>query len=95
MVEGVVCWGAVVSDDIMLAERYDQQAFALVVALHNGQKEAAEGMLRDATIGDLCGICVTLGMSLLQEWVESCEAEGVPFDEFVKNAGLWLAGGEV
>jgi hypothetical protein len=83
-----------VSDDVICAERYDREAFALVVALHNGQTEAAAGMLQDATIGDLCGITVTLAMSLLQEWVTACEADGVPFDEFVKNAGLWLAGGD-
>lgn len=82
------------SDDVMLAERYDREAFALVVALHNGQTEAAAGMLQDATIGDLCGITVTLAMSLLQEWVTACEADGVPFEEFIENAGLWLAGGE-
>jgi hypothetical protein len=98
------CDGSVlVSDDVMLAERYDREAFALVVALHNGQTEAAAQMLSDlcddedggATLQHIVAVCVVLALTLNEAWVEQCEADGVSFEEFVETAGLWLAqGGE-
>jgi hypothetical protein len=84
----------------MLAERYDREAFALVVALHNGNTDAAAQILEDlAVVRDdglvnldpLAGVCVVLALTLNEAWVEQCEADGVSFEEFVETAGLWLA----
>jgi hypothetical protein len=83
----------------MLAERYDREAFALVVALHNGQTEAAAQMLSDlcemdddgVTLQHITAVCVVLALTLNEAWMEQCEADGVSFEEFVETAGLWLA----
>ena len=83
------------SDTITDPIGYDRLAFALVVALHNEETEAAALMLHDMEPADMASLCVVLALSLDQAWIEQCEMEGVSFDEFVKVSGLWLAGGDV
>ncbi len=83
---------------------YDRLAFALVVALHNGNNDAAAAMLNDLVeinedgtynLEPIAAVCGVLALSLDQAWIEQCEMEGVSYDEFVKVSGLWLAGGDV
>ena len=74
---------------------YDRLAFALVVALHNEETEAAAQMLSDLSVGDMAAVCVVLALTLNEAWMELCEADGVTFDEFAATSGMWLAGGDV
>ena len=74
---------------------YDRLAFALVVALHNEETEAAARMLSDLSVGDMAAVCVVLALTLNEAWMELCEADGVTFDEFAATSGMWLAGGDV
>lgn len=70
----------------------DRLGFALVVALHNGDDDAASRLLHGLTVAELISLTVVLARSLDQAWIEGCEHDGVSFDEFVTHAGLWLAG---
>ena len=83
---------------------YDRLAFALVVALHNEETEAAALMLEDLVelnddgtynLEPLHCVCVVLALTLNEAWMELCEADGVTFDEFAATSGMWLAGGDV
>jgi UDP-N-acetyl-D-mannosaminuronic acid transferase (WecB/TagA/CpsF family) len=73
----------------------DQIAFALVMAVHHGYFDQAEAMIVDllepVNAETAASVLVDLAMALNQAWIEQCETDGVPFDEFSHHAGNWLA----
>ena len=69
----------------------DQAAFAIVMAFHHGHVDEVASILCELDAGDTASVVVCLALALNQAWVEQCEADGVPFDEWAHNAGTWLA----
>jgi len=69
----------------------DQAAFAIVMALHHGHNDEAARILCELDAGETASVVVCLALALNVAWVEQCEMDGVPFDEFAHHAGTWLA----
>ena len=70
----------------------DTAAFAIVMALHHGHNDEAARLLCELDAGETASMVVCLALALDQAWMEQCEDDGVPFDEFAHTAGVWLAG---
>ena len=85
----------------------DEAAFAIVMALHHGHNDEAARILCDLVPprcqhcdpdeqydsgGTIASVVVCLALALDQAWLEQCDTDGVPFDEFAHHAGTWLAG---
>lgn len=71
----------------------DTAAFAIVMALHHGHNDEAASILCELDAGETASVVVCLALALNQAWVEQCDDDGVPFDEFAHLAGTWLAEG--
>ena len=71
----------------------DEAAFAIVMALHHGHNDIAAQILCGLDAGETASVVVSLALALDVAWMEQCEADGVPFDEFAHHAGNWLAQG--
>ena len=61
------------------------------MALHDDLYDEASRILCELDVYETASVVVCLALGLNQAWLEICEADGVPFDEFAPRFGLWLA----
>jgi hypothetical protein len=69
----------------------DEAAFTIVMALHHGHNDTAAQILCALDAGETASVVVCLALALDVAWMEQCETDGVPFDEFAHHAGAFLA----